>query len=53
MAVAALEEDEIDLCPGRIVEFKRDTKVGIALIDRPDGKRNWTIVGMLEALQPR
>ena len=26
---------------GCLVEFKKDTKTGLALLQRPDGKRNW------------
>ena len=43
-AFAAVEDDSEEICPGRLVEFKRDTRSGLALIERPDGKRNWILV---------
>lgn len=43
LAAADLEDDADDLLPGRLVEYKRDTRSGLALISRADGKRNWII----------
>lgn len=33
--------DDPEICPGRLVEYKRDTRTGLALINKADGRRNW------------
>ena len=43
-ALAVPDDDSDEVCPGRLIEFKRDTRSGLALVERPDGKRNWIAV---------
>ncbi|KAK9805847.1 hypothetical protein WJX73_007247 [Symbiochloris irregularis] len=60
-AVAAVQQDADDndpeLCPGRLVEIKRDARAGVlAYVERADGKRNWLVHdcrGTVASLRPQ
>jgi len=44
-ASAALDDDGTrPPAAGRLVEFRRDGRTGMALLVEPDGKRNWVAV---------
>ena len=44
VAVDLDDDPDPELCPGRLVEFKRNTRVGLGYVTRADGKSNWEVV---------